>query len=153
MAGTIGWPYETTSAMFRLVFSGILEKYPNLKVVTHHCGAMVPYFADRIAKFQDIAERRGAPYLNLLTKAPIDYFKLFYNDTALYGNPAALMCAYAFCGAEHLLFAVDSPLGDNTGGHSNYRDTINAIEEMSITDEERTKIYEENARKLYRLPI
>ena len=37
-----GWPYETTIAMTRLIFSGILEKYPNLKVVTHHGGGMVP---------------------------------------------------------------------------------------------------------------
>jgi predicted TIM-barrel fold metal-dependent hydrolase len=43
-----GWPYETTLAMSRLVYSGILEDYPNLKFITHHCGGMVPYFDQRI---------------------------------------------------------------------------------------------------------
>jgi len=36
-----GWPYETTVAMARLVFSGILERYPSLKIVTHHCGWLI----------------------------------------------------------------------------------------------------------------
>ena len=43
-----GWPYETTVAMARLVFSGLFEKYPNIKFITHHCGAMVPYLVERI---------------------------------------------------------------------------------------------------------
>ena len=45
------------------------------------------------------------------------------------------------------------PLGDMEFGNRNYRQTINAIEEMDISDEDRKKIYEDNARKLYRLPI
>jgi aminocarboxymuconate-semialdehyde decarboxylase len=88
-----------------------------------------------------------------LTKAPIDYYKMFYADTALYGNTPALMCGHAFFGADHLLFGIDMPLGDLEFGNRNYRQTINAIEEMAISDEDRTKIYEGNARKLFRLPI
>ena len=144
-----GWPYETTVAMTRLVFSGILEKYPNLKFVTHHCGGMVPYFEQRIIEFHDLAEmRRGEKYKLGLTKAPIEYFKMFYNDTAIYGNTPALMCAYAFFGADHLLFGTDMPLGDSQIGYRNYRQTINAIEQMDISDAEKTKIFEDNARKL-----
>ena len=57
---TFGWPYETTVAMTRIVFSGILEKYPNLKFVTHHCGGMVPYLAERIKQFYDLGDaQRG----------------------------------------------------------------------------------------------
>jgi len=151
---TFGWPYETTAAMTRLIFSGVLEKYPNLKIVTHHCGGMVPYFSERIKQFQDLGEFRwGLKYFDRLTKPPIDYYKMFYADTALYGNTSALMCGFTFFGADHLLFGIDMPLGDMEFGNRNYRQTINAIEEMSITDEDRTKIYEENARNLYRLPV
>lgn len=150
---TFGWPYETTVAMTRLVFSGILERYPGLNFVTHHCGAMVPYFEQRIIEFHDIFERQGRKYKVGLTKAPIDYYKMFYNDTAIYGNMPALMCAYAFCGADHLLFAADMPLGDSQLGYRNYRQTINAIEQMKISDEEKKLIYEDNARKLLRLPV
>ena len=151
---TFGWPYETSTAMTRIVFSGILEKYPTLKFVTHHCGGMIPYFAERIRQFHDLGEMRwGLKYFQGLTKAPVDYYKMFYADTALYGNAPALMCGNAFFGPDHILFAIDFPLGDMEFGARNYRQTINAIEEMDITDEDRKKIYEGNARKLFRLPI
>lgn len=151
---TFGWPYETTVAMTRIVFSGILERYPNLKFVTHHAGGMVPYLGERIKQFYDLAEmRRGEKWQQNLTKAPIDYYKMFHNDTAIYGNTPALMCAHAFFGADRLLFGIDMPLGDTEFGHRNYRQTINAIEQMDISDEDRKKIYEDNAIKLYRLPI
>jgi len=149
-----GWVYETTVAMTRLVLSGTMEKYPNLKFLTHHCGGMVPYLQERIKQFYDVAEmRRGERYEARLSKAPIEYFRMFYNDTALYGNASGLMCAYAFFGADRLLFAADSPLGDVQLGNRNYRQTINAIEAMDIGDEDRKKIYEDNARKLFCLPV
>jgi predicted TIM-barrel fold metal-dependent hydrolase len=43
-----GWPYETSAAMARLVFSGIFDRLPHLKIITHHMGAMVPYFEGRV---------------------------------------------------------------------------------------------------------
>ena len=89
----------------------------------------------------------------MLTKDTIDYYKMFYNDTAIYGNPKALECAHAFFGADHLLFAADFPLGDTANGDRNYRQTINAIDQMEITDDDRKKIYENNARNLLRLLI
>lgn len=150
---TFGWPYETTAAMTRLVFSGVLEKHPNLKLITHHCGGMVPFFAERIICSQDGNEiRRGLKYKVGLTRAPIEYYKMFYADTALYGNTAALMCGFDFFGVDHLVFGTDWPLGDNAQ-YRTYRQTINAICQMNIDDTDRKKIYEDNARKLLRLPI
>jgi len=106
-----GWPYETSAAMTRLVFSGILERYPNLKFITHHCGAMVPYLEQRIIGAYDHAEiLRGARYKQGLAKPPIEYFRMFYYDTAIYGSTPGLMCAYAFCGADHMLFGTNMPL-------------------------------------------
>ncbi len=154
VASLFGWPYETTVAMTRLVFSGVLEKYPEIKFVTHHCGAMVPYFAERIKQFYDIDEmHRGEKYFQGLTKAPVDYYRMFYTDTALYGHTLALMCGHAFFGPERVLFGIDMPLGDMEYGNRNYRQTINAIEEMAITDQDRKRLYADNARNLYRLPV
>ena len=153
MIGAIfGWPYETTAAMTRLVFSGVLEKYSNLKIVTHHAGGMIPYYADRLVEFMDQSEMRFHEKRQL-TKAPIHYFKKFYADTAIYGNTPALMCAYAFFGSERLVFGIDMPLGDSTLGYRNYRQTINAIDAMSIPDEHKKRIYEDNPRDLMRLSI
>ncbi len=148
-----GWPYETAAAMTHLVFSGVLERYPSLKIITHHCGGMVPYFEQRIIGAFDHAEMlRGAKYKKGLTKAPIDYFKMFYYDTALYGSTPALMCGYGFCGADHMLFATDMTF-DNQLGDRYIRQTIQSIEQMNISDLEKKKIFEDNAQSLLRLPI
>jgi hypothetical protein len=62
-------------------------------------------------------------------KRPIvDYFKMFYNDIGIYGNPTALDCAGAFFGAYHIVFGAYFPLGDNEHGERNYHYTIRAIE-------------------------
>jgi predicted TIM-barrel fold metal-dependent hydrolase len=148
-----GWVYETTVAMTRLVFSGVFDRYPGLKFLTHHCGAMVPYLQERIKQFLDVGQMRRRGEVPRLPKAPIDYYRMFYNDTAIYGNPEGLECARAFCGVDRLLFAADFPLGDMEFGNRNYRQTINAIERMDLTDEDRKKIYEDNARNLMLLPI
>jgi predicted TIM-barrel fold metal-dependent hydrolase len=151
---TFGWPYQTTTAMARLVFSGTLEKYPGLKFVTHHCGGMVPYYAERLIEFAQLPELKGTKEDKVSLRRDVaDYFKMFYADTAIHGNTPALMCAYAFFGADKLLFGADMPLGDTERGHRNYRQTINAIEAMDISDEDRKKIYVDNARSLMRLPI
>lgn len=148
-----GWPYETSVAMTRLVFSGVLDKYPNLKFITHHCGAMVPYFADRIASTYDYLDKATkAGITEKLTKPPIEYFRMFYNDTALYGNTPALMCAYSFFGAEHILFGTDFPY-DAEFGEKFTRDTIAAIHRMSISEAERNSIFEGNAKRLLRLKV
>ena len=87
-----------------------------------------------------------------LTKTPIEYYKMFYNDTAIHGNTPALMLAYHFWGAGHLVLGADMPLGDHYHGFRSYRQTINAIEAMDITEGEKRQIFAENALRLLRLP-
>ena len=148
-----GWPYETTLAMTHLIFGGILEKYPNLKFITHHGGGMVPYYEQRIIQHNAKHEMMRGDYFRELTKTPIEYYKMFYADTAIHGNVPALMCAYSFFGADHIVFGADMPLGDRYFGYRSYRQTVNAIQKMDITEDERKKIFADNARKLLRLTI
>jgi aminocarboxymuconate-semialdehyde decarboxylase len=146
-----GWPYETTAAMTRLVFSGVLEKYPTLKFITHHCGGMVPYFAERIIGGQDYAEKcLNAKFKKYLSRQPIEYYRMFYADTALYGGTPSLLCGYAFFGPDHILFATDMPY-DSEGGDRYTRQTIDAVEQMSIPAKEKEQIFHENARKILKL--
>jgi predicted TIM-barrel fold metal-dependent hydrolase len=77
----------------------------------------------------------------------------FYNDTALYGNSAALMCGYAYFGAEHLLFGTDMPLGSGALGYGYTLETIRSIKRMNVPDEDKGKIFEHNARRLLKLPV
>ncbi|MFC1905474.1 amidohydrolase family protein [Chloroflexota bacterium] len=151
--GIFGYPYETSVAMTRLVYCGIFEKYPGLKIITHHCGGMIPFFEQRLLQFYGLHElRRAGEFKERLPKPVLDYFKLFYNDTALYGAKPALMCGYEFFGADHMLFGTDMPHDGQLGDRS-IRETINAVEKMEISDLEKQKIFEINAKKLFCLTV
>ena len=102
-----GWPYESSLAMARLAFGGPLEKFPTLKIVTHHAGGMIPYFHKRVQLSWDFNEMRMGYRHDgqTLTRSPLDYYRMFYCDTAIQGNTPALMCAYEFFGADHMVFA------------------------------------------------
>ena len=87
---TFGWPYETSAAMAHMVFEGLFDKHPGLKVITHHMGGMVPYFEGRVGPGWDQLGTRTSDedyrsLLKSLKKRPLDYFRMFYADTALFG--------------------------------------------------------------------
>lgn len=147
-----GWPYETTIAMARIVYSGMFDKLPNLKIVTHHMGGMVPYFEGRISPGLDVMGARtvGEEYPPLKRRG-LDYFKMFYADTALFGARAATRCGYEFFGVERTLFASDCPF-DPEHGAMFIRETIRVLDSLGLSDEELRRIYELNARELLRLP-
>lgn len=146
-----GWPYETAVAMTRLVFAGVLEKWPNLKFITHHAGGMVPFFEQRIVGAYDHAMlKRGAKYNSRNSQPPITYFKKFYADTAVYGSTPALMCAQAFFGTEHMLFGTDMPY-DSENGARYTRQTIQSVKDMAVSEEDKEKIFSGNAIRLLRL--
>jgi predicted TIM-barrel fold metal-dependent hydrolase len=146
-----GWPYETTAAMVRLVFSGVLERHPGIKFITHHCGAMVPYLSERIVVGQDYAEvHLKARWKQTLSKPPIDYFRMFYGDTALNGSTPALLCGHAFFGTEHIVFATDYPY-DNENGDRFTREVIESVEAMGLPNRDRELIFEGNIRRLLRI--
>jgi len=147
-----GWPFESSAAMARLAFGGVLERCPRVKIITHHAGGLIPYFHKRIELSWDFnVERMGYQHDGqTLSRPPLDYYRLFYCDTAIQGNTSALMCAYQFFGADHMVFATDSPY-DNELGSRVYRETIPAVQAMQIAESDRQKIFEGNARRLFRL--
>jgi predicted TIM-barrel fold metal-dependent hydrolase len=152
---TFGWPYETSAAMAHLVFAGLFDKHPNIKIITHHMGAMIPYFEGRVGPGWDQLGSRTSDVdytllLKQLKKRPVDYFKMFYADTAVFGSMPATNCGLAFFGADKILFASDSPF-DPEKGSAYIRWTIDIIDKLDITPAERAAIYEGNARKLLKL--
>ena len=152
---TLGWPYETSVMMARLVFGGYFDDFPNLKIITHHMGGMIPYFEGRVGPGWDqLGARTSDEDLSLvlkkLKKHHLEYFKMFYGDTALFGSVAGTICGLEFFGADNILFASDSPF-DPEKGPGYIRETIKIIEELPISDEDRKKIFEGNARRLLKL--
>ncbi|MFC2069817.1 amidohydrolase family protein [Chloroflexota bacterium] len=143
-AGILGWPFETATAMFRLVMAEIFNKYPDIKFITHHSGSMIPTFSERL---RWLFQNWRVP---VTLHNPIEHFRKFYNDTALYGHTAGLMCAYEFFGADHLLFGTDAPLGPKFGLT---QATIESVERMDISEAEKEKILVKNAVDMLSLPL
>ncbi|MES2187570.1 MAG: amidohydrolase family protein [Pseudomonadota bacterium] len=152
---TFGWPYETTACVTRLIFSRIFDELPTLKIITHHMGGMIPFYAGKIdLGFEQIFF--GAPDRNPqavkagLLKPPADYYHMLYADTALNGNVSATRCGHDFFGTEHSLFATDAPF-DSEQGRMLIRSTIDAVSALDIPYGDKQAIFSGNARRLLRL--
>jgi aminocarboxymuconate-semialdehyde decarboxylase len=155
---TFGWEYDLSAFMARVVFSGVLERHPDLKLLIHHGGSMVPHFAGRVGPGWDQLGARtpedqkedvtGYP----LTKRPIEYFKMMYADTAMFGAAHALRCSIDFYGTGHVLFGSDSPY-DPERGPGYIRSTIKNLNEIGLSDAEREAIFHGNVERLFGLTV
>jgi predicted TIM-barrel fold metal-dependent hydrolase len=151
----LGWPYETSCTMARLIFSGVTTRLPNLKLLVHHLGAMIPFFDARLDTCWDTLGSRTSDedysgVLASLGKPLMDCFKAFYADTALCGGRIGTVCGLEFYGADHVLFASDAPFGAE-GGASYIRETMKVIGSLDIAHADKEKICYRNAQSLFRL--
>ncbi len=144
-----GWPFETILALPRLVFSGIMERYPALKIVSHHLGGGIPFFWGRINETY-VPARQDRTIGRVLPKSLFDYFSLFYYDTAVGGNASAIKCAYDVFGADQIVFATDAPWGPGSG-EVRLLEYPKAIKSLGLTEEENNKIFADNARRILNL--
>ena len=146
---TLGWSYETTAAMARLVFSGIMDKYPNLKIITHHFGGIAPMLEGRIGPGWDQLGARTSDedlgaVLKSLKKRPLDYFKhSFYTDTAVFGGVPATHAGLAFYDLDKIVFASDCPF-DPEKGTMYTRETLRILEGIDMPKADKEKIWHGN---------
>jgi aminocarboxymuconate-semialdehyde decarboxylase len=150
-----GWPYETSATMARLVFSGVMTRFPKLKILTHHLGAMIPFFDARIETgWATLGSRTsGEDYSNVLPslgKPLLDCFRAFYADTALCGGRAGTVCGIEFFGVDHVLFASDAPFGPE-GGAGYIRSTMKVVASLDLADAEKERICWRNAMSFFGL--
>jgi aminocarboxymuconate-semialdehyde decarboxylase len=142
-----GWPYDTSVAMVRLVFNGLLDRYPRLKIITHHLGGMIPFYDGRIGPGLQVLGSRTldedySKVLSSLKRPHLDYLHDFYGDTALFGGGVhAVRCGLEFFGAQNVVFATDTPLGP-------IAPTIETIRKLDIEEGDRRKIFCGNAERL-----
>ena len=144
MMHVFGWPFDTTQAVWRLIFGGVFDRYPSLKVITHHLGAMLPYFARRI-------EQNFNGFLrDKLPRHICEYWGNIYGDTALDGTIAAYPCGYAFFGPDRMMYGSDYPFGAEAGGDF-IRENLAGIKAMNIAAGDMKKILGVNAKKLFKI--
>jgi predicted TIM-barrel fold metal-dependent hydrolase len=148
---TFGWPYETSAAMARLVFSGLFDRHPDIKIITHHGGAMIPFFEGRVGYGWDQLGKRTSDVdygalLRSMKKRPVDYFRNFLADTAMFGALSGTRCSLDFFGVDNVLFASDMPFEPTPGLY--VRETIRVIENLGLTPDQKDRIYCKNAERL-----
>ncbi|GIX14587.1 MAG: 4-oxalomesaconate hydratase [Paracoccaceae bacterium] len=144
-----GWPYETSVAMARLVFSGLFDRLAGLKIITHHLGGMIPYFDGRVGPGLEVLGTRTSDedysgVLSALRRPHMEYFHEFFADTAMFGSATGLRCGLDFFGVDHVLFATDAPLAP-------IGPTIAAIESLGLPEADRRAIFAGNAARLLKL--
>lgn len=144
MMHLFGWPFDSTQAVWRLIFGGVIDRFPSMKIVMHHLGAMLPFFSRRI-------EQNFNKFLKDKIPRPIsEYWKNIYGDTATDGTLASYPCGYAFFGPERMMYGSDYPFGAEAG-EDFIRSNLEGVKSLNIPAGEQEKILGENARKLLKI--
>jgi len=112
-------PFETTRAVANLMFTGTLDRNPDIKYILSHGGGTIPYLAWRVALIEYLQEDKKPPifksiYDFLIKGGPetgLRILKEMYYDTALTTSPSALKALHEFVGAKGIVFGTDYPFG------------------------------------------
>lgn len=146
------WLLDSTAAMVRIVFDGTFERYPNLKLVIHHHGALIPLFANRLTYGLDYFESASGAHVDTeISKPYIEHFKKFYCDTATQGfDPLVLQGAFNFFGAEHMLFGSDAPM-DATAGEIFISGAVESLSGLNMSASDYRMVLFQNAERLLKL--
>jgi predicted TIM-barrel fold metal-dependent hydrolase len=147
----LGWPFDTTIAISKLIFSGIYDRHPALKLIAHHGGGVIPHLSGRIEMMPLLAglDPGGSltEALGRLERKPIDYFRLLYVDTAMFGAQHSVKCVTDFFGSDHVLFGSDAPFDAQAGSYFIPRTTAD-VEGAIETAAEREAIFHLNAQRV-----
>jgi len=130
-----GWPFDSTVAMTSLIFGGVLDRFPNLTLITHHAGALIPFFEQRIVTHL-------APQVQAKLKRPLmDYYRMFYVDTAVQGSRGALLASCSFYGSGQMVLGTDTPYPLTTGDGKGYTsETVAAVQALPMPPAEKDRI-------------
>lgn len=137
----VGFTFDTTLAAAKLVFSGVVEKFPGIQWVLCHLGGAIPYLAERLDRgYHAFSECREH-----ISKPPSEYLKQFYYDTVNF-DPGALQLAINFAGPDHLVAGSDYP--HQIGS---LKQMVSSIDGMKLSEEQKSKIRWQNAASLLKL--
>jgi predicted TIM-barrel fold metal-dependent hydrolase len=132
-----GFAVDTSCHFLRLVFAGVFDAYPRLKIILGHLGEGLPFAMHRMNEHSwGAAERRG------LKKQPLEYLRdnLVVTTSGNWFEPA-FVCTLLALGADNILFAIDWPYEANKTGMAFLR-------ALSISDADKEKIAHRNAERL-----
>ena len=143
LAGPIlGFAADVSLHVMRLIYSGLFDHYPGLKIILGHLGEGLPYWFPRLDFYWHKKWVGKGPGIK---RKPSDYLKTNFMITTsgIFFQPAFL-CAYLAMGADKIAFAVDYP-------YENNEEALAFMKEAPICDEDKEKIYHLNAERLFKL--
>lgn len=138
----IGWPADTTLAIYRMVASGLFEKFPLFPFIASHLGGTISLYPDRLNW------REGDVRC---TETPEYYLRKIYYDTAGPVRSEAIKCVCEFAGADHVVFGSDYPFGREGKDDQFYPMTFKAMECLDVSKEDKEKIFHGNAETIFKL--
>lgn len=137
----LGFGVDTSLSVLRMVFSGLLEKLPNLKLIASHLGGVYPYLRGRVeigySAYPECKER--------IKKSPSEYMKKIWVDSIIYDNDV-FKSTYAFLGEDKIVLGSDHPhqIGD-------IDKAVGRIKSLDIPETSKEKILTLNAKKLLKI--
>lgn len=134
--------FDTTRAVANLVFSGTLERYPNIRFIIAHAGAAIPYLAERMS----LGKLIDARLAERIPQDPVVYLKRLYYDTALSASPYAFAAMQALLEPSQILFGSDWPFAPETITSKSIADLQGL---PSLDDATRAAIDSSNAEVLF----
>jgi aminocarboxymuconate-semialdehyde decarboxylase len=142
MAGPlVDYPFATTRVAVQLVLNGVLDQYPDVKIILAHAGGFIPYASYRFAELAHVFRPDALGKTDLLNS-----FKRFYFDTALSSSPVSLPSLTAFADDENILFGTDYPFAP-ADVVANF---TNGLDDYQFSDKYiRDKISHQNALELF----
>jgi aminocarboxymuconate-semialdehyde decarboxylase len=135
----VDFPLDTTISASRLIYSGAIDRYPNISWILSHCGGTLPFLQGRL----DFAYRGFPEASRAASSQPSEYMRRLYYDTVCSGHWAALECLIETVGASQVVFGTDCP--HNPAGVSlDYLEQTEVLEGPS-----RQAVFGENALRLF----
>jgi len=134
----VAFPFDTTLAVARMCFDGLLRDFPDIRWVIGHLGGAIPYLSERLDNgFRDFAECRAK-----ITELPSTYLKRLYYDTVSF-SPYTLRMAREWVGSDHMVMGSDYPhlLGS-------IERAVSSIEALPIPDAEKQRIFSGTALRI-----
>jgi predicted TIM-barrel fold metal-dependent hydrolase len=132
-----GFAVDTSCHFLRLLFSGLFDTYPKLKIILGHLGEGLPFAMHRLNDHSWFAAKRRG-----LKRTPLEYLRdnMVVTTSGNWYEPA-FVCTLLALGADNILFAIDWPYEANKTG-------MEFLRKLSISDTDREKIAHRNAERL-----
>jgi aminocarboxymuconate-semialdehyde decarboxylase len=139
LASTVGFMFDTTLAITKMVFDGFLDRYPSLRIIASHAGATVPYLAGRMDRSYEMTH----PGHDVISMAPSEYLRRICYDAVTYQQEALELCVKVG-GAENVMYGSDYPhdIGDMKG-------CLKRVD--ALKGKTRTAVRNKNAERIFKL--